>query len=44
MIYFMNICEKCGKPASVSSIWHEGKGVTRIHRYCKNHDPKSENS
>jgi len=38
------VCEKCGEPASQCIIWDEDKGVTRIHYYCKKHDPKSENS
>ena len=44
MKYFMNVCEKCGVPASRSIIWNEGKGVTEIHYYCKNHIPKYKNS
>ena len=44
MTYFMNVCQKCGEPASRSITWDEDKGVTRINYYCKNHIPKSENS
>ena len=44
MIYFMNVCEKCGEPASICITWDEYEGVTRIHYFCKNHNPKSENS
>jgi len=36
MTYFMNVCEKCGEPASRSITWDEDKGVTRINYYCKN--------
>ena len=44
MIYFVPVCERCGEPASQSITWDEDKGVTRIHYYCKNHNPKSKNS
>ena len=44
MIYFVPVCERCGEPASRSITWDEDKGVTRIHYYCKKHNPKSENS
>ena len=40
----MNVCEKCGELASQCIIWNEWKGVTEIHYYCKNHNPKSKNS
>ena len=40
----MPVCERCGKPASQSITWDEAEGVTRIHYFCKNHNPKSENS
>ncbi len=44
MTYFMTACDVCGKPASISYTWDEDKGVTRIHHYCENHNPKSKNS
>ena len=40
----MPVCEKCGELASRNIIWHEEEGMTKVHYFCKKHNPKSENS